>query len=72
MNKYAEIIRACLRSVIVFFFLGSFGYVLYKYVGLENGMIEPNVLYSWLTGLIMGFIAFYFKENGNQDKKDIK
>jgi hypothetical protein len=56
----AERIRVYFRAIIAFYFMGAFGYVLYKYVGMEDGMIQPDVVYSWLTGLIMGFIAFYF------------
>lgn len=62
MNNQAETIRTYLRASIVIFFLGCFGYVLHKYVGVETGKIQPDVVYSWLTGLIMGFIAFYFTE----------
>lgn len=57
---YAEKIRIYFRAVITTYFMGAFGYVLYRFVGMETGQIAPDVVYSWLTGLIMGFIAFYF------------
>lgn len=69
----AEMIRVYFRAIIASFFMTCFGYVLYKYVGVDvkttfpdgtvtaiSGKIKPEVVYSWLTGLIMGFIAFYF------------
>ncbi|KKM18740.1 hypothetical protein LCGC14_1662680 [marine sediment metagenome] len=72
----AEIIRTYIRAGIVIFFLSCFGYVLHNYVGTdtqtvlldgsvvtEKGKIQPSVVYSWLTGLIMGFMAFYFTED---------
>ncbi len=66
MADQAENLRTYLRAFIVLFFLGCFAYVLHRYVGLEEGMIKPAVVYSWLTGLIMGFIAFYFTEDFNK------
>ena len=60
MMDTSEKIRAYFRGFIACYFMACFGYVLYRYVGLEEGLIHPEVIYSWLTGLIMGFIAFYF------------
>lgn len=57
---HAEKLRGYFRAFIAVYFMGCFGYVLYEYVGLEDGAIKPEVVYSWLTGLIMGFVAFYF------------
>ncbi len=57
---HAEKIRVYFRAFIAAYFMVAFGFVLYKYVGTDEGMIAPSVIYSWLTGLIMGFIAFYF------------
>lgn len=56
----AEQIRAYFRAFIAVYFMICFGCVLFKYVGTADGLIKPEVIYSWLTGLIMGFIAFYF------------
>lgn len=56
----AERIRIYFRAFIAAYFMACFGYILYRYVGTEVGQIKPEVVYSWLTGLIMGFIAFYF------------
>ncbi len=72
----AELIRTYIRASIVVFFLACFAYVLHNFVGTdtqtvltdgsvitEKGKIQPSVVYSWLTGLIMGFMAFYFTED---------
>ncbi len=69
----AEKIRVYFRAAITAYFLYCFGYMLTNYVGVDTktvlpdgsivtvaGLIKPAVVYSWLTGLIMGFIAFYF------------
>jgi|TARA_R100001530_G_scaffold29113_1_gene22996 hypothetical protein len=60
MINQAELIRVYFRAAIAIFFMACFGYVLMNHVGLKPGEIAPDVIYSWLTGLIMGFIAFYF------------
>ncbi len=65
MNR-SEILRGYFRAFIAVFFMSCFGYVLYKHVGLLDGQIAPDVVYSWLTGLIMGFIAFYFASEGKK------
>ena len=75
-SDQSEIIRTYIRAFIVIFFLACFAYVLHYFVGTdtktvlpdgsivtEKGMIQPSVVYSWLTGLIMGFMAFYFTED---------
>ena len=69
MDNQGELLRTYIRAGIAIFFLSCFGYVLYKYVGIETGKIPPDVVYSWLTGLIMGFIAFYFTESPLSKKK---
>ena len=61
--KDIELLRAYMRGLIVLLFMAGLGYVLTQYVGLEEGQIDPNNVWSWFTGVVTGtLIIYYFGE----------
>lgn len=51
------------QLILTLFFLGCFFYVLYFYTGNERGLIRPEIIYSYLTGIISGkLIETFFKK----------
>ncbi len=58
-------LKKTVKLIIVIFILASFGYVVVKYTGVEEGLIKPETVYSFITGLISGRILnTYFDEKG--------
>lgn len=52
--------RGWVRLGIVACFMGVFIYTIHKYTGMEEGMIKPDVLYSYLTGIISSKIIDHY------------
>jgi len=69
-NKEIELLREYRRGWVRVGILGGFFslfvYVVVVYTGLDEGMIKPDVLYSFLTGvLVTKLIDHYITANNN-------
>ena len=58
-----ELLRAYVRVFILLSVFVFFGYMLYEHVGLATNEIEPKVVWSYLTGLVNGVLAYYLTNN---------
>lgn len=56
--------RGWVRVGILMCFFAAFGYVIVRFTGSGEGMIKPETLYSYLTGIISGKIIEHYLNAG--------
>lgn len=52
--------RGWVRVGILICFFTAFGYMIFKFTGQTEGMIKPETVYSYLTGIISGKIIEHY------------
>lgn len=66
-----ETIRMYVRIGIVITFFTIFISVIYRYLGTEEGLIKPIVLYSFLTGILVTKIIEFYMQLPEKEQEEI-
>ncbi len=62
-DQRIEILRVRYRMFLGTCILGAIGYLMVRFVGPEEGLIDPNTVLNWLEGLLAGtLLTYYFTE----------
>lgn len=70
-NILQETIRMYVRIGIVVTFFSIFIWVLYNHVGIKEGEIEPTVLYSFLTGILVIKVIEYYMQLPEKEQQEV-
>lgn len=58
--EYSEVRRGWVRTGIVFWFIGLISYVVIRHTGISDGMIKPDVVWSFGTGVLVTKIMDHY------------
>ena len=62
-----EALRSYVRVFILVAVLTLVGYIMCEHVGTGQGEIKPELVWSYLTGLLSGIFAYYMNTKENKE-----